>query len=181
MPPRPLPRPPRLSRPSRRLRRASCGAVLLVVSAACRTTGRPHAGPAAAAGAAAPSETSAAGWLLGPWDGEDATRLVFARDSSALWIFPARMTTGPSASEAARDTFRLRFAVAPGSVPLRLDLAGFDRGPLRDRVLLCIAEPVAAGARFRMDCEPRRATGPDTRPATFTAQTRTYTRPRAAP
>jgi hypothetical protein len=102
---------------------------------------------------------------------------VFRRDGSALWIIgtPAR-----------RDTFPIRYQLDGAVAPARLDLFGFDRGPLRGRTLYCIAD-LSAANRFRLECEPGRPSGADdaeaaaaaaVRPAAFTAQTVTYRRGR---
>ena len=158
----------------RHLRAVVSSGVAAVVAAACGGLGR-QSGPAA------PS-------LVGEWrqEGEAAhappdsaarQAFVFRRDGSALWIIgtPARP-----------DTFAIRYQLDGAVTPARLDLFGFERGPLRGRTLYCIAD-LSAANRFRMDCEPGRPGGADdaeaaaaaaVRPASFTAQSVTYRRRR---
>ncbi len=92
--------------------------------------------------------------ILGAWANDSGQTFVFQDDGSMLWIF---------GSERGRDTFRLTYDFDPNSTPPRLDLHGFQSGPLKDQSLFGIVQ--LEGDRLQCDFEP--GVDESVRPADF--------------
>lgn len=109
--------------------------------------------------------------LTGTWAGEDAhgyrQTFIFMEDGAAKWVLE---------KEDFREVFEIRYDADFSAVPMRLDLSGFDRGPLEGRTLYGIVE-FPDKLSFRFDCEPGPPDGGDeVRPDSFTEQTVHYRR-----
>ena len=87
--------------------------------------------------------------LVGTWEGVSGnavgTQVVFASGGRATWRLG--------------ETFDVQYRFDAAAEPQRLDLFGFDRGPLAGRTLHCIYDLAVAG-ELRLDCEPGRADSP---------------------
>lgn len=112
-------------------------------------------------GATAPAPTPAPTppTLEGAWAGESqnasGTGFLFRGDGTVTW------TLG--------QAFEIQYRADLSSTPAKLDLFGFQGGPLAGRTLNCIID--IAGERMRMDCEP------GSYPAAFSdTQTQTFVR-----
>jgi hypothetical protein len=109
--------------------------------------------------------------ILGGWSGVDGRgvkqTLEFREDGKATWRL--EMPQGGMSLD-------IRYAYDAASSPKRLDLFGFESGPLAGRTLYGIVEFTTEGA-LRFDCEPGGpGDGDKVRPAAFTEQTVTYER-----
>lgn len=108
--------------------------------------------------------------MAGVWKGTDPRggphTLALRDDGTATWTF-----------EGSGEAFEIRWRLDALVVPHRLDLTGFDRGPLAGKTLFGIAEMTPEGA-LRFDCEPGAAdgSGEEARPKGFTGHAVEYRR-----
>lgn len=97
--------------------------------------------------------------LLGTWTATSqnaaGSSFHFRPDGSATWNLG--------------QPFEIRYLINDSSAPTRLDLSGFQTGPLKGRTLYCLIE--LSNDTLRMDCEPT------AHPASFNpGQTQVFTR-----
>ncbi len=110
--------------------------------------------------------------IVGAWDGQGeagtGTSLTLHDDGTALWVLDPATASG---------SYRVHYALDESATPARLDLFGFDRGPLHGLTLYGIAELTDPNT-MRFDCEPGPAGGDGAgiRPSEFTRETVSYTR-----
>lgn len=102
--------------------------------------------------------------LLGTWSNQESGGnqiFLFKKDSTALWFFE---------NEEGIDTLVISYKIDFLKKPARLDLSGFETGPLKDKVLYGIIE-MQKKKTFRFDCEPGDNTfkGMEKRPKNFNA------------
>ena len=111
-----------------------------------------------------PRSNPLGGTWVGASDNALGTQIVFASGGRATWRLG--------------DDFAVQYRVDSQAGPKRLDLYGFDRGPLAGRTLLCVYDLSTAG-ELHLDCEPSRpdADAESVRPKAFDpAQTQIFRR-----